>query len=198
LKDALDKLHHDLDYLVYLQGDHDDSSNSRYTREYLQDGRFLQNTREEAPSWAVDVGGRTRITPAGQWPGNGLTELIVVYLLVFGDPEPLIEKLHPDPDKLDREKLRRVLHGDTKNSKPGLFTRVEHAARLIRGADVEGGANTRMFDVQEQIVRLRILQMREAGHSDEEIIKMLLQEGTSISMAYLKWLAGLALPDPTR
>lgn len=190
-KEALDKLRGDLEFLTYLQ------TGDRHTPEYVQDGRFIQDTREEAPRWAPDVGGRTRIAGATQAPGNGLPALIAEYLVAGYDPEPLIEKLHPDPDKLDREKLDRILYGDKKNSKPGLFTRVIHAARLIRGADVEARASAGEFDVDEMTTRHRILQMREAGRSDKEIIETLSSEGSPISLGRLKHLAGLKLPGPT-
>jgi hypothetical protein len=144
------------------------------------------------------MGGRTRIAGVTQAPGNGLTGLIAAYLVAGGDPEPLIEKLHYDPDTLDREKLERVLYGDKKNGKPGLHTRVVHAARLIRGADVEAGASTGEFDVDEMTTRHRILDMRAAGLSDQEIIAVLSSEGTLISMSRLDWLAGLDMPDLTQ
>lgn len=184
---TLDGLRRDLELLTYLQ------TGDRHTSEYVQDGRFIQDTREEAPRWAPDAGGRTRVAGATLAPGNGLTELIAVYLVAGGDPEPLIERLHPEPNKLDREKLRRALYDDKKNSKPGLFTRVLHAARLIRGADnAPGTLNAGEFHVDEMTTRLRILQMRESGRTDQEIIETL-----SISMGQLKYLAGLKLPDST-
>ncbi len=192
-EEALDKPRYDLQVLVYLQ------SRDRRTPEYLQDERFIQDTREEAPRWAPDLGGRTRIAGATQAPANGLTELIAAYLVAGGDPEPLIEKLHYNPDKLDREKLGRVrvLYGDKKNDKPGLLTRVVHAARLIRGADVKSGAPTGEFNVDEMTTRHRILDMRAAGISDQEIIDAFSSEGNPISMSRLNWLAGLDMPDPT-
>jgi hypothetical protein len=191
-EEALDKLRYALRVLVYLQ------EGARRTPECLQDGRFIQATREEAPPWGPDLPGRTRIAGVTQAPGNGLTELIATYLVAGGDPEPLIEKLHYNPEELDREKLHKVLYGDKKNNKPGLLTRVVQAARLIRGADVEGGASTGEFGVDEMIARHRILDMRAAGLSDPEIIERLSQEGTPISMADLKRLAALDLPDPPR
>jgi hypothetical protein len=191
-EEALGELRHALKVLVYLQ------SGGRHTPEYLQDGRFIQNTREEAPLWAPDVGGGTRIAGATQAPGNGLTELIAAYLVAGGDPEPLIEKLHHDPDELDREKLGRVLYGDKKNGKPGLFTRCVHAARLIRGADVEAGASTGEFDVEEMATRHRTLDMRAAGLTDRQIIEAFTSEGSPISMPYLKRLAGFEMPEPPK
>lgn len=188
LQQALDRLRSDLKLLFYLQ------SGDRRTPEYLQDGRFIQDTRQDAPRWAPDVGGSTRVAGATQAPGNGLAELIAVYLIAGGDPEPLIEKLHYEPDKLDREKLGRVLHGD-ENNKPGLLRRAVQAARLIRGADSEkGGRWPAVFDVDEMATRHRILDMRAAGRSDQEIFDTLSSEGISISKADLRWLAGLDLP----
>jgi hypothetical protein len=189
LEGALNQLRYYLEHLVHLQ------SGARRTPEYLQDGRFIEDTREDAPLWALQAGGRTRIAGVRPVPGDGRTELIAAYLVAGFDPEPLIEKLRRDPEKLDREKLGRVLYGDEKNRKPGLLERAEQAARLIRGADGIGRWPAE-FSVAEMEARHRILDMRAADLSDQEIIERLSREGTPISMADLKWLVGLGLPDP--
>jgi hypothetical protein len=197
-KEALDKLR---SYVEFLERDHDSRSSSRHTTEYLQDGRFIQYTREVA-HWAVPEAeeslGRTWITPAGQSPGNGVTELSAVYVLVGGDPEPLIQKLHPRPGDLDREPLRKHIEGHKtkRGHRPGLLSKAVHVARLIRGADLPPGPTTGEFGVDEQVIRLRILQMREAGHSDQDIRELLSQEGISIPQAEMGRLTRLNLPDP--
>jgi hypothetical protein len=118
-REALNKL---LDDVTFLEREYENESSRRFSNEYLQDRRFFQYTREEV-AWAVPSLGRTRSTAAGRSPGNGLTQLIAVYLLAFGDPEPLIEKLHHDPENLDREQLRKHIkgHRSPKGRKPGLW-----------------------------------------------------------------------------
>jgi hypothetical protein len=198
-KEALDKLR---SYVEFLERDRDSRSSSRHTTEYLQDGRFIQYTREVV-HWAVSEAeeplGRTWITSVGQSPGNGVTELIAAYVLVGGDPEPLIQKLHFRPGDLDRELLRKHIEGHKtkRGHRPGLLSKAVHVARLIRGADLPPGPTTGEFGVDEQVVRLRILQMRAADLSDQEIRERLSQEGISISQAEIARLAKLNLPDPS-
>ena len=119
------------------------------------------------------------------------------------DPEPLIEKLHYDPKDLDREKLGKVLYGDESNNKPGLLKRARQAARLIRGADTQTDSKKDKkwpaeFSVEEMVTRHRILDMRAADRSDQEILDALASEGIPIRRAELRWPAGLGLPDPPR
>lgn len=191
--EALDNLAKDIEF---MERDYESKSGRGATKEYLQDGRFFQYTREEA-FWARGLG-RTRITPAGQSPGNGLTRLIAAYLLVHSDPEPLIEKLHPDPDSLDREKLREHIEGykTAKAHKPGLLTKAEQVARLIRGADLRPGANTGELDVGLQIVCWHIRRGKQEGRSNEEIAEFLTEESFPISEAQVESLCRLDLPDP--
>ena len=194
LEEALNQLRYYLEQLVYLQ------SGARRTPEYLQDRRFIQDTREDAPLWAPDAGGRTRLAGATQWPADGRTVLIGAYLVAGCDPEPLIEKLHYAPEDLDREKLGRVLYGDEKNNRPGLLKRARQAARLIRGADTKTDDKKDKkwpaeFSVEEMVTRHRVLDMRV---KDQEILDALSSEGTLITKAELRWLAGLGLPDPPR
>jgi hypothetical protein len=189
-KEALDKL---LEAMEFLQRDYESASSSRYNKEYLHGELFFQYTREEA-HWADNLG-RERVTPARRSPGHGLTELIAAYLLVYGDPEPLIEKLHLDPDSLDREKLRKHIEGDKDNSKPGLLGSAENVAILIRGGKhVRSGLPAGEFDVDEQIINRRIRQGLQEGHSDQQIIELLAEEGISTSKAVIKRLARVSLP----
>ncbi len=128
-------------------------------------------------------------------PGDWRTELIAAYLVAGCDPEPLIEKLHYEPEKVDREKLAKVLNGDKGNNRPGLLENAEKAARLIRGAD-SGGRWPAEFGVEEMTTRHRILDMRAEGVEDQAILDALRNEGTPISMHRLRELAGYSLPDP--
>jgi hypothetical protein len=194
-KEALDKL---LEAVGFLQRDYESASSSRKNKEYLQGELFFQYTREE-PHWADGLG-RTRYTAAGRSPGNWLTELIAVYLLVFGDPDPLIEKLHLDPDSLDREKLRKHIEGEKKKkySKPGLLGSAENAAILIRGGvHVRSVRRAGEVGADEQVIRRRIIQGRQEGYSDQQIIEMLAEEGISTSKAEIKQLSRLNPPDPS-
>jgi hypothetical protein len=191
-KAALDKLY---DAVEFLESDYREKSGTRYSEEYLQNGRFFQYVRE-VTHWTVPDLGRTGFTAARQSPGHGVTELIAVYLLIGGDPELLIEKLHPYPDELDRTELRRVLYGDKNNSKPGLRLRAVHAARLIRGADLKRGSGPADLSVDEQMIRWRIVQGRREGRSDKEIIEVLAKEGTTITQAELQRLAEFDPPEP--
>ena len=193
-KEALDKL---LEAMEFLERDYESPSSSRYNSEYLQGERFFQYTREEI-HWAEGLG-RTRYTAAGRSPGNWLTELIAVYLLVYGDPKPLIEKLHPPSNSLDREKLRKQIEGEKnqKYSKPGLLGSAENVAILIRGGGLRPGRRAVEVDVDEQVIERRILHGRQEGYSDEQIVELLSEEGTSISKADIRRLSRHNLPDPS-
>lgn len=194
-KEALKRL---FEYVEFLEGNYERSSGRRYSKEYLQDRRFLQYTREEV-LWAVPPLKRTWLTEGGRSPGNGLTELIAAYLLVFGDPEPLIEKLHYDPGILDRENLRRHIEGHRSPAgrKPGLIGSTQDVAILIRGGKLQSGAGPGKLNVAEQIAGQWIRQIRQEGASDEEIIQALSEEGISISRAEIGRLERLNLPDPS-
>lgn len=194
-REALNKF---LDNVTFLQREYENESSRRFSKEYLQDRRFLKYTREEV-AWAVPSIGRTRFTAAGRSPGNGLTQLIAVYLLAFGDPEPLIEKLHYDPDSLDREQLRKHIegHGSPKGRKPGLLGSAEDVAILIRGGKLQRGVGPGELDVAEQIAGQWIRQGWQKGVSDQEIIEMLSEEGISISKAEIGRLGRLNLPNPS-
>jgi hypothetical protein len=191
-REALEKL---LGAVAFLESDYQGEANSRYITEYLQNGRFFQYIREEA-HWADPELGRTGFFAAGQAPGNGLTELITMYLLTGGDPEQLLQKLHPCPDDLNRADLQKVLYGDKNNNKPGLLSRVAHSARLIRGADLTSGAGPAELSANEQKIRWQITQGRREGYSDGQIMDVLAEEGTPVSQAELERLAEFDPPDP--
>jgi hypothetical protein len=192
-KEALDKL---LEAVEFMQGDYESASSSRYTKEYLQGKLFITYTREDI-HWAPGLGGRTWRTPAKRSPGNWLTELIAAYFLVGGDPEPLIEKLHLDPDSLDREKLRKHIEGHrTPNGrKPGLLGSAEDVAILIRGGNLAPGAGAGEFDVDEQIIHQLALQGLQEGYSVRQIVERLAEEGIPTSEAEVERLRSKNLPD---
>jgi hypothetical protein len=192
-KEALDKL---LEAVAFLQSDYESASSSRYSKEYLQGELFFRYTREEA-HWADDLEGRTRYTHSSRAPGDLLTQLIAVYLLVFGDPKPLIEKLCLDPAKLDREKLRKQIEGEG-GGKPGLFGRAENIAILIRGGHhIRQGPQPAGFSDEEQIIHRRSIEGRREGLSDEQISELLAEEAISASKADIRRLRRENLPDPS-
>jgi hypothetical protein len=169
-----------------------------HRREYLQDERFVASEAVEYTSvhsrndWPEDeewqeLCDKLGLDPereqvefeairrfyagASQSPPGALTRLIAAYVVAGKPIKPLIEKLHPNPESIDWEKLRKHLEGEKreKGRTPGLIGEAQAVARLVRGGRVRRGPSTEELTPQDvQLARL-IGMLVKAGVSKEKI-----------------------------
>jgi hypothetical protein len=155
--------------------------------EYWHDGRFVAQEVYNDPvlrdgEW---IDKATTNIPLGgkQHPADPLTTLIAVYVLAGLPLEPLVEKLHRAPETVDLEYLEAQITGKKtkKGHKPGLRSKAEHVARLVRGAPapLKPGRDTGEHTGREQnaIWYMRDLQAR--GFSRPAIVQEMTKRGFS-------------------
>jgi hypothetical protein len=108
---------------------------------------------------------------ASQSPPGALTKLIAAYVVAGKPIEPLIEKLHPNPESIDWEKLRKHLEGEKreKGRTPGLLGEAQAVARLVRGGKVRRGPSTGELTPRDVELARLIAMLEEAGVSNEKI-----------------------------
>jgi hypothetical protein len=123
--------------------------------------------------WATDV---VLKAPAGaaRNPSKSLTTLIGVYALSGGDMEPLLNVLYPgEPSEETLERIRDRVEGEKKPDKvDGVKTVAGQLATLVRGGTIEG-APPAPLTPEEHDVACFITQLREEGHSEDEILRRL-------------------------
>lgn len=107
------------------------------------------------------------------------TALIAAYILCGGDPEPLLEALHPDPDNADREKL---LYSGTERygaKVEELHTVAAQVARLVRGGHVGPGRVAEELSRSEQATASEITRRLSNGEPSEQVKEDLRERGFS-------------------
>jgi hypothetical protein len=134
---------------------------------------------------------------AGHYPWDELVKLIGVYVLAGKPLEPLLEKLHPEPEKADREQLERLVHGYKKGKGyvPGMLDKARQIARLIRGGIVRRGPSTESSSDIDLYVNRSITRLKEQGLSYAQIHRLLKKRGYPYTRADVERLAGI---DPVR
>jgi hypothetical protein len=125
-----------------------------------------------------------------QHPADPLTTLIAVYVLAGLPLKPLVEKLHRAPETVDLEYLEAQIAGKKtkKGHKPGLRSKAEHLARLVRGAPAplkpgrdtgeyterEHNAVWYMRDLEARALDRTVIvqEMKKQGFSKEDIERL--------------------------
>jgi hypothetical protein len=106
------------------------------------------------PDWAPLGARRT--------PAKELVVLIAAYVLTRKqDLDPLIAKLHPDPESMDRQQLR--------SATDALHLAAEHVATLVRGGTVGKGRPTEELSRNEASLAYCIADLKEQDLSYSEI-----------------------------
>jgi hypothetical protein len=180
--DALPLFHRALQKLDRAIGDLENR------KEYLQDGRFVAH-ESTGPAYSPETGieeGTLTIPMGGQQtPLEPLPALIGAYVLADEPLEPLLEKLNPWPQSVDKEQIQKLIEGGrtTKGHIRGLKSVAGMIARGIRGGAIRSGPTTGEFSerIQNGVWYSRQLtqrgldpatiseRLREAGFTREEI-----------------------------
>ena len=122
-------------------------------------------------------------------PAKELVVLIAVYVLTRKQNlDPLIAKLHPDPESMDGQQLR--------SATDALHLAAEHVATLVRGGTVGAGAPTEGLSRKEASLAYRIADLKEQGLSYSEIREHLKEYGHDVSQEEVEQLGKLRLPRP--
>jgi len=180
-------------------------------REWYQGGRFV--AREVIPSslgfWRSDytdqewtelcaehnqdphvayfiVRNQTISLPEGatQTPFVELARLIAVYIVLDKPLEPLLDALHPRPNAEVRDRLRKIVEGETrkvpgKDGKIrtqqiiGIKTLLARATRLIRGGKISPGHHSEELTASEHLAAELIQGWRQTGATEQEIVEEL-------------------------
>jgi hypothetical protein len=119
----------------------------------------------EAPTTFAE--GATQSPP---WP---LTELIALYVLVGKPLDPLLEVLHPDPAKVDEERLHKAIEA--------LRLKAGQLATRVRGGIVRTGPSTGELSPLDQNAARFINRRAGEDASETETRKLLKELGISSS-----------------
>jgi hypothetical protein len=155
--------------------------------EYWHDGRFVAQEVYNDPvlrdgKWIDEA--TTNIPLGGkQHPADPLTTLIAVYVLAGLPLKPLVEKLHRAPETVDLEYLEAQIVGKKtkKGHKPGLRSKAEHLARLVRGAPspLKPGRDTGEYTEREQNAIWYMRDLEARGFSRPAIVQEMKKRGFS-------------------
>lgn len=220
----VDLLHGLLASVADLEFRHDSSQDGRvvgtdtipgpsyFSRRYEREGKVVENWSEEQwtalcvnhgqdPAvegfWA-EGGGLKRAAGAARHPAEPETTLIAIYALAGGDIESLLEALYPGtPDELTREAIRKRVEGKKKpDNMDGLKAIAGQLASLVRGQTLAGAPPPGLTTVEHDAA-CYISMLRDANHSDEEILAKLanhrMADGSKLSIADVHRLASLKL-----
>jgi hypothetical protein len=122
-------------------------------------------------------------------PAEELVVLIAVYVLTRKQNlDPLIAKLHPDPESMDRQQLR--------SATDALHLAAEHVATLVRGGTVGKGRPTEELSSNEASLAYWIADLKEQGLSYSEIREQLKEYGYDVSQEEVERLGKFCLPRP--
>ena len=127
---------------------------------------------------------------AGPTPWEGLTILIAVHALINEDLDRLVGALHDDPASVNLEELyKRSGKGDA--TQDGVVTTLKKAsaqlARIVRGIKSRRGQKHGKVLRSEVEIALDVKQLKEKGHSPEEIYRQL-KEWRLVDEEYKVWV----------
>jgi hypothetical protein len=142
-----------------------------YNDPVLRGGKWIDKATTNIP-----LGGK-------QHPAEPLTTLIAVYALAGLPLKPLVEKLHRAPETVDLEYLEAQIVGKKtkKGHKPGLRSKAEHLARLVRGAPspLKPGRDTGEYTEREQNAIWYMRDLEARGFSRPAIVQEMKKRGFS-------------------
>jgi hypothetical protein len=128
----------------------------------------------EDPSTDVFLTDSVGVSPQGakQTPAEILVKLIGAYVLTGLPLDPLLEKLHPEPEEVDRDQLRAFIYGRTTEGgrhTEGMMDKVRQIARVVRGGTVRKGPPTEELSRKDLQAAWEIASWRSQGYADEDI-----------------------------
>ncbi len=126
------------------------------------------------------------VSPQGakQTPAEILVKLIGAYVLAGLPLDPLLEKLHPEPDEVDRNQLEAFIYGKTTQGgrhTEGMMDKVRQIARVVRGGTVRKGPPTEELSRKDLQAAWEIASWRSQGYTDDLIHHLLQHKGFSRS-----------------
>jgi hypothetical protein len=132
-------------------------------------------------------------------PPDPLTNLIAMYVLADRPLGPLLERLHPAPERVDRDQLKGLVHGKKVGNGyvPGIKDKARSIARLVRGGNLRTGRSTGNVSSDEQGAAYRIQALRRQGATEAEIFTdEELREVHGLDREEISRLSKLNLPYP--
>lgn len=129
----------------------------------------------------------------GRGPSEALRSLVAVYALAYGDAEPLVGKLHHDPESADLSEIGVKVEVLAKTA--------DHLAVLLRGGKLGKGNRTDDISEVEQFLawEIRAIDGHEAL-TDEELCERLMRWSKIIEKDltpdYVSWIRHLGLRPP--
>jgi hypothetical protein len=158
---------------------HEDDWDTYYRSNFSEEGwRRLCEEADVDPAWesfVVDLKPSASPVAFGGAPWRGLVYLIAMDVLMNESIDPLLDELHPNPDKVNREKLYKEKHG--------LVTQLRASARelakLVRGGKGGPGQPPRGVSPWELKVAWKMIHpLAQEGLSPEEILGKLKEDGS--------------------
>jgi hypothetical protein len=140
-------------------------------------------------------------TEAAAAPPEPLPTLIGVYALAGGEPEALLEALHPgNPSGDVIEEVRKCVEGKKKiDKKDGLKTLARQLATLVYGGDIQGAPRPALTSVEHDAA-CHITRLRDEGRSEAEIEQRLSNhtkaDGSKLTREDIRRLGLLRLKYP--
>jgi len=140
--------------------------------------RRLCEEADVDPAWeSFDVNLKPSASPValGGAPWRGLVYLIAMHVLMNESIDPLLDELHPNPDKVDREKLYKK-KGDLVTQ---LRSSAKELAKVVRGGKAGARAPAQRLSPWEIKVAWEMIHpLAQEGLSYEEILGKLKEDGS--------------------
>lgn len=131
---------------------------------------------------------------AGRGPSEALRALVAAYALAYGTAEPLVEKLHPDPESADLSEIGVKVAVLAKTA--------DHLAVLLRGGKLGKGNRTDDLSDVEQFLAWEIRHAldKDGTLTDEELCEQLTRYykiiEKDLTPDYVSWIRHLGLIPP--
>lgn len=116
---------------------------------------------------------------AARFPADPIVALIGAYVLADKPLAPLLDVLHPDPEKADRQQLDILVNGSGEGKKhvPGMWYKAQQVAQLVRGGEVRSGRPPEKLSDEDVMTARRIAELKQSGLGYEEIHQRLAARG---------------------
>jgi hypothetical protein len=151
--------------------------------------RRLCEEADVDPAWESFV---VELEPSGSpvafggAPWKGLVYLIAMHVLMEGSIDPLLDELHPNPDKVNREELRETLYKEKNGTVTTLRASAKKLAKVVRGGKGGPGAPAPGLSGWEMKVAWDMIHpLAQEGLSNEEILEELKEDGSVDATKYV-------------
>jgi len=157
------------------EGDWDTYYRSTFSEEEWRRLCEEANVDPACESFVVDLKPSASPVALGGVPWRGLVYLIAMHVLMNESIDPLLDELHPNPDKVDREKLYKK-KGDLVTQ---LRSSAKELAKVVRGGKAGARAPAQRLSPWEIKVAWEMIHpLAQEGLSYEEILGKLKEDGS--------------------